>query len=92
MPRFRRLAAVAFMLVLTSTWVVAAPRHETRRSPGEVTAAASPAGLLLSRVWQWLSAAWSKAGAGSDPSGGKPGAPPPPAGSNSDPSGCPCGS
>lgn len=94
MPRFRRLAAFALVLGLTSSWVLAAPRHETRRSRGEITAAASPASLLLSRVWEWLSAVGSKAGCIIDPSGGcvgKPGtAPPPPAGCGIDPGGSPC--
>jgi hypothetical protein len=95
MPRFRRLAAVALVLALTSSWALAAPRHEARRSRGEITAAASPASLLLSWFWEWVTAKWTKEGCGIDPSGGCAGGSdtesPPPVGCGSDPNGSPCG-
>ena len=96
MPRFRRLAAVALVLALTSSWALAAPRHEARRSRGEVTTAASPAGLLLSRFREWVTAVWTKEGCVIDPGGACVGdtdtEPPPPAGCGIDPGGSPCGS
>jgi hypothetical protein len=68
MSRFRRLAGVAFVLILVSSWAAAAPRDETRPSREKPTVSSS-AETLFSRLRGWLTRVGTKTGCGSDPSG-----------------------
>jgi hypothetical protein len=95
MSRFRRLAALVLVLVLASSVAMAAPRPKADSSRGK-PAAAALADTLVTRLWDWLTAALTKVGCGIDPNGCPNGSQIAPAeeqleeGCGSDPNGRPC--
>ncbi len=66
MPRSGKLSALTVALLLAASVAMATPRREAA-PPRRSTAA--PEEISLSRLWEWLAAAWAKAGCGSDPGG-----------------------
>jgi hypothetical protein len=94
MSRFRILAGFALVLVLSAS-AGAEPRRSAE--PPREMAASAEAETLVSRLWQWLAAIWTKEGCGIDPGGRcgvSPSTPAPPnqeAGCVIDPGGSPCG-
>lgn len=66
MPRFRRLSVLVLALVLASSLAAAAPRRPAWKPP----AASASAETVVARLWEWLTAVWTKAGCILDPNGG----------------------